>query len=54
VMGETGPNGLVSKTVDIAAQMPTLIKALTGVDVTQLIKNVVEKQGEQATSEQEA
>jgi flotillin len=54
VMGDQGPNGLVSKTVDIAAQMPTLIKALTGVDVTQLIKNVVEKQGEQATSEQEA
>jgi len=46
VMGEQGPNGLVNRTVDIAAQMPTLVKALTGVDVTQLVKNVVEKKPE--------
>ncbi|MDG6225253.1 MAG: SPFH domain-containing protein [Candidatus Thermoplasmatota archaeon] len=47
VMGEQGPSGLVGKTVDIAAQMPTLIKSLTGVDVTQLIRNVVQKPPEE-------
>lgn len=43
VMGEQGPNGFVNKTVDIAAQMPALVESLTGVDVTKLIRNVVEK-----------
>jgi len=47
VMGDQGPNGLVNRTVDIAAQMPTLVKALTGVDVTDLVKKVVDKQVEQ-------
>ncbi len=42
VMGEQGPNGFVNKTVDIAAQMPALVQSLTGVDVTKLIRNVVE------------
>ncbi|MGA1872124.1 MAG: SPFH domain-containing protein [Thermoplasmatota archaeon] len=42
VMGEQGPNGFVNKTVDIAAQMPALVESLTGVDVTKLIRNVVE------------
>ncbi len=41
VMGDQGPNGFVSKTVDIAAQMPALVESLTGVDVTKLIRNVV-------------
>ncbi|MBN1539236.1 MAG: hypothetical protein JW939_03755 [Candidatus Thermoplasmatota archaeon] len=43
VMGDQGPNGFVNKTVDIAAQMPALVESLTGVDVTKLIRNVVEK-----------
>ncbi len=42
VMGDQGPSGFVNKTVDIAAQMPVLIKSLTGVDVTELIRNVVQ------------
>ncbi|MGA1820560.1 MAG: SPFH domain-containing protein [Thermoplasmatota archaeon] len=42
VMGDQGPNGFVNKTVDIAAQMPALVQSLTGVDVTKLIRNVVE------------
>lgn len=41
VMGDQGPSGFVNKTVDIAAQMPALVKSLTGVDVTELIRNVV-------------
>lgn len=41
VMGDQGPNGFVNKTVDIAAQMPALVESLTGVDVTKLIRNVV-------------
>ncbi len=41
VLGEQGPNGLVSRTVDIAAQMPALVESLTGIDVTQLIKGIV-------------
>lgn len=47
VMGDQGPNGFVNKTVDIAAQMPALVESLTGVDVTKLIRNVVQtKTGE--------
>ena len=44
VMGgkDGGPDTLVGRTVDIAAQMPVLIESLTGVDVTKLIRNVVE------------
>ncbi|MFO8050762.1 MAG: SPFH domain-containing protein [Thermoplasmatota archaeon] len=41
VMGDQGPNGFVNKTVDIAAQMPALVESLTGVDVTELVRNVV-------------
>lgn len=41
VMGDQGPNGFVSKTVDIAAQMPALVESLTGVDVSKLVRNVV-------------
>jgi len=41
VMGDQGPKAFVGKTVEIAAQMPALIESLTGVDVTKLIKNVV-------------
>jgi flotillin len=44
VMGDQGPNGFVNKTVDIAAQMPALVESLTGVDVTKLIRKVVETQ----------
>ncbi|MGA1794079.1 MAG: flotillin family protein [Thermoplasmatota archaeon] len=44
VMGDQGPNGFVNKTVDIAAQMPALVQSLTGVDVTKLIRNVVDTQ----------
>ncbi|MCK5773008.1 MAG: hypothetical protein KAH57_04410 [Thermoplasmata archaeon] len=43
VMGDKGPSGLVSNTVDIAAQMPALVESLTGVDVTKLIRNVVQE-----------
>jgi flotillin len=44
VMGgkDGGPDTLVNRTVDIAAQMPVLIESLTGVDVTKLVRNVVE------------
>jgi len=40
VMGDQGPAGLVKKTVDIAAQMPPLIKTLTGMDITELVGQV--------------
>ena len=40
VMGDQGPAGFVNKTVEIAAQMPALVQSLTGVDVTELIRNV--------------
>jgi flotillin len=40
VMGDQGPAGLVQKTVDISAQMPALVKALTGMDITDLVGQV--------------
>jgi len=40
VLGDQGHNGIVSRTVDIAAQMPALVESLTGVDVTKLIKGI--------------
>jgi flotillin len=40
VLGSEGPAGLVHKTVDIAAQMPALVKSLTGMDVTELVSKV--------------
>ena len=46
VMGDQGPSGFVNKTVDIAAQMPALVKSLTGVDVTELIRKVVKADDE--------
>ncbi|RLF67409.1 MAG: hypothetical protein DRN57_05735 [Thermoplasmata archaeon] len=53
VMGDQGPNGFVSKTVDIAAQMPALVESLTGIDVTELIRNVVKtKTGEEPEVEE--
>jgi flotillin len=54
VMGDQGPNGFVSKTVDIAAQMPALVESLTGVDVTKLIRNVVTTKGDQGEVDVEA
>ena len=41
VLGDQGHNAIVSRTVDIAAQMPALVESLTGVDVSQLIKGIV-------------
>jgi flotillin len=40
VLGSEGPAGLVNKTVDIAAQMPALVKSLTGMDITDLVSKV--------------
>jgi len=40
VMGDQGPQGLVRKTVDIAAQMPALVKSLTGMDIHDLVGQV--------------
>jgi flotillin len=40
VLGSEGPAGLVNKTVDIAAQMPALVKSLTGMDITDLVGRV--------------
>ena len=40
VLGSEGPAGLVNKTVDIAAQMPALVKSLTGMDITDLVGKV--------------
>ncbi len=54
VMGDQGPNGFVSKTVDIAAQMPALVESLTGVDVTKLIRNVVTTKEESGQVDVEA
>ncbi len=54
VMGDQGPNGFVSKTVDIAAQMPALVESLTGVDVTKLIRNVVTTREESGQVDVEA
>lgn len=53
VMGGSngGPNTLVNRTVDIAAQMPVLIESLTGVDVTKLIRNVVNLEDEDVIDE---
>jgi len=39
-MGSEGPAGLVNKTVEIAAQMPALVKSLTGMDITDLVGKV--------------
>jgi flotillin len=51
VLGSEGPAGLVNKTVDIAAQMPALVKSLTGMDITDLVSKVagltgLDKKGE--------
>jgi hypothetical protein len=40
VLGDQGPGGLVQKTVSIAAEMPALVKSLTGMDVTELVSKV--------------
>jgi flotillin len=40
VLGDQGPGGLVQKTVNIAAEMPALVKSLTGMDVTELVGKV--------------
>lgn len=40
VLGDEGPSGLVNKTVNIAAEMPALVKSLTGMDVKELVSNV--------------
>jgi flotillin len=40
VLGDQGPGGLVQKTVSIAAEMPALVKSLTGMDVTELVGKV--------------
>lgn len=44
VMGEGGPSLLVKSAVDIAAQAPTLIKALTGMEIGDLAKKVKDLQ----------
>jgi len=45
VLGDQGPSGLVNKTVNIAAQMPDLVKALTGMDLIKLIGKVQQEDG---------
>jgi flotillin len=40
VLGDQGPGGLVQKTISIAAEMPALVKSLTGMDVTELVSKV--------------
>jgi flotillin len=40
VLGDQGPGGLVQKTVSIAAEMPALVKSLTGMDITELVGKV--------------
>ena len=45
VLGDQGPAGLVNKTVNIAAQMPDLVKALTGMDLIKLINKVQSDDG---------
>ena len=42
VMGEGGPSMLVKSAVDIAAQAPALIKALTGMEVSELATKLME------------
>ena len=42
IMGEKGPSQLVSSVVDIAATGPALVKALTGMDVTELATKLKE------------
>jgi len=37
IMGERGPSQLVSSVVDIAAQAPALVKALTGMEISELV-----------------
>jgi flotillin len=44
IMGEGGPSLLVKSAVDIAAQAPTLIKALTGMELGDLAKKVKDLQ----------
>ncbi len=44
VMGEGGPTQLVKSAVDIAAQAPTLIKALTGMEIADLATKLKELQ----------
>ena len=45
VMGNEGQAGLVGRSVDILAQLPTLVKALTGKGVTELLGNLSESAG---------
>lgn len=40
VMGNRGPSELVGSVVDVAAQAPALVKALSGMDMTELVGNV--------------
>jgi flotillin len=40
VMGNEGQAGIVSKSVDIMAQLPVVVKALTGQNLTDLIGNI--------------
>ena len=42
IMGSRGPSDLVGSVVDIAAQAPVLIKALTGMDISDLTTKVKE------------
>ncbi len=42
IMGSRGPSDLVASVVDIAAQAPALIKALTGMDISDLTTKVKE------------
>ncbi len=43
--GPWGQAGLVGRSVDILAQLPTLVKALTGKGVTELLGNLSESAG---------
>lgn len=43
VLGDQGPGGLVNKTVNIAAEMPALVKSLTGVDIHELVSRIQQK-----------
>jgi len=45
VMGTRGPSELVGSVVDVAAQAPALVKALSGMDLTELAGNITDTVG---------
>ena len=45
VMGQRGPSELVGSVVDVAAQAPALVKALSGMDLAELAGNITDTVG---------